>query len=288
MMHRLGLWMRNPGTIVAIPPFVLFVTGFLAPLLIVLFFSFLPDRTFGYEGTLTLENYERVVSDNYYRSFLWSLALAALTVAINLVIGYPVAYGLAKMFGRWSLPITLLAILPLFIAENVRLFGWSMFLLKGGGVLAGTMNGLFGVQTGTMLYNPSSVLLGLVYTYLPFTMFPIVLGLSMVPADQVHAARDLGATKWQTMRDVELPIAMLGILIGALLTFILALGAFLENQILGAEAVSVIATEIQRTFSYAQNWPLGAAICILLIAISALLTFMVMRRVDLDNLLRRR
>lgn len=288
MVRKLTLWIRNPGTIVAIPPFILFVVGFLGPLLIVLFYSFLPGRTFGYEGVLTLENYQRVLEDGYYRSFLWSLVLAVATVAINLVIGYPVAYGLAKLFSRWSLLITLLAILPLFIAENVRLFGWSMFLLKGSGVLAGSLNWLFGIKVGTMLYNPGSVLLGLVYTYFPFTMFPIVLGLSMVPADQVDAARDLGATRWQIMRDVELPIAMPGILIGTLLTFILALGAFLENQILGAEAVSVIATEIQRAFSYAQNWPLGAAISMIVIGISAVLTFIVMRRVDLDSLLRRR
>src|SRR5690606_12861271 len=233
-------------------------------------------------------SYRRVMGEGYHRSFLWSLGLAITTVAVNLAIGFPVAYGLAKQFGRWSLLITLIAILPLFIAENVRLFGWSMFLLGGGGVFAGTLKWLFEIRAGTILYTPASVLLGLIYTYLPFTMFPMVLGLSMVPQDQVDAARDLGASRPQILRDVELPIAMPGILIGSLLTFILAFGAFLENQILGAEAVTVIATEIQRAFSYAQNWPLGAAISMIVIAISAGLTFFVLNRIDLDKLLRKK
>lgn len=288
MVQRLFDWLKRPGVLCAAPPFSLFLAGFVGPLAIVLLFSFLPARTFGFHGTLTVDNYLQIVGDNYDRPFLWSVGLALATTAINIVVGYPIAYGIAKLFRRWAVPVMMLTILPLFIAENVRLFGWSMFLLKGGGVLAGTADLLFGLKTGTLLYLPGSVLFGLVYIYLPFTVFPMILGLSMVPNDQVEAARDFSASRWQIMWDIEVPIAMPGILIGWLLTFVLALGAISEAQILGAEAVPVIAGTIQRAFTYAQNWPLGSALSMLVILVTAVLVYFVMRRVDLDRLMQRR
>lgn len=264
---------------------VFFVAGFIAPLLIVAMFSFLPDKTFGFHGQLSFENYQTIFRDNYYKSFLWSFGLATATTAINLVLGYPIAYGLAKVFGRHARLITFLAILPLFIADNVRLFGWSMFLLKGSGILAGSMNSLFGVELSTLLYGPGTVLFGLIYIYLPFTVFPMVLGVSMIPKEQVEAAGDLGANRFQIFRDVEIPIALPGISIGALLTFMLVIGSVLESQILGGESITVITLTIQRAFTYAQNWPLGSALTMLVIVLTMIITVIVMRRIDLNSLI---
>ena len=280
-------WLCSAGVLSATPVLVFFLIGFVGPLVIVLAFSFTPERTFDLGAGFTTENYERIFTESYYISFIWSFALAGVTVACNLLIGYPIAYGLAKLFGRWAAPVMLVLVIPLFVSENVRLFGWYLFLIKGGGILAGGLK-TFGIDTGTMLYMPGTILMGMIYVYLPFTLFPIVLGLSMVPRDQVEASRDLGANRFQIFREVELPIAMPGILIGALLTFVLAVGAISEAKLLGGQNTPVIAQDIQHEFTYAQNWPLGSAISVLAIVVTGILVVVVMRRLDLDRLLGRR
>ncbi len=115
-----------------------------------------------------------------------------------------------------------------------------------------------------------------------------MLGLSLVPKDQIDAAGDLGANRWQVFREVELPIAMPGILIGSLLTFVLAVGAISEAKVLGGANIVVISHAIQHEFTYAQNWPLGSAISMFAIAITGILVIYIMRRLDLDRLLGRR
>ena len=247
----------------------------------------MPERTFGLGGRFTTENYAHIFSESYYISFIWSFALAGLTVACNLSISYPIAYGLAKLFGRWAAPVTLILVIPLFVSENVRLFGWYLFLLKGAAFWRAGLK-TFGIDTGSMLYMPGTILMGMIYVYLPFTLFPTVLGLSMVPRDQVEASRDLGASRLQIFREIELPIAMPGILIGSLLTFVLAVGAISEAKLLGGQNTPVIAQDIQHEFTYAQNWPLGSAISVLTIAVTGVLVVLVMRRLDLDRLLGRR
>ena len=275
----------SAGTKCAIPIGILFIVAFAAPLLIVLFFSFLPDRTFGFTGELSLENYARFFSEGYYKPFFWTFGLAFVATFCCLLIGYPVAYGLARVFGPWAAIITLFFVIPIFVSENLRLFGWLLFLIKGGGVLAGTLKVLTGFETGTLLYAPGTILLGLIYVYLPFTIFPMTLGISMVPKDQIEAASDLGASRLQIMREIELPIAMPGVLIGVLLTFILAVGAIAEAKILGGQSIITIAHAIQHEFTYAQNWPLGSAISVLTILLVGVIVFIVLYRVDLDRLL---
>ncbi|MGD9537046.1 MAG: ABC transporter permease [Alphaproteobacteria bacterium] len=287
-LGQLGAWLRQAGLLCATPVLVFFLIGFVGPLVIVFGFSFVPERTFGFHSDWTVDNYRRMFTEGYYIPFLWSFGLASVTVVCNLLISYPIAYGLAKLFGRWAAPVTLLLVIPLFVSENVRLFGWFLFLIKGSGILAGIVKTLFGLDTGTLLFAPGTILMGMIYVYLPFTLFPMVLGLSMVPKDQVDAAGDLGANRWQVFREIELPIAMPGILIGALLTFVLAVGAIAETTLLGGSNIVVISHAIQHEFTYAQNWPLGSAISVLTIVVTGVLIVLVMRRLDLDRLLGRR
>jgi spermidine/putrescine transport system permease protein len=279
--------LRAPGLRAAIPAILLLLAGFAAPLLTVLAFSIVPARTFSPWQAPTLENYGTIVSESFYLSFLWSLGLAALTVAILLLLCYPLAYGLARVFGRWSSLLTLLLVIPLFVSENVRLYGWLLFLSKGG-VLLGTLKAAFGLDLESVLYTVPLIVFGMVYVYLPFLLFPMTLGLSMVPRDLVEAAHDLGASRLQVFREVELPLALPGIMIGALLTFVLGVGAIGEAKILGGQAVIVISHDIEINFTYAQNWPLGAALSVLLIALVGTLVVAVLRRFDLDAILRRR
>jgi spermidine/putrescine transport system permease protein len=198
-----------------------------------------------------------------------------------------VAYGLSKLFGRWSNLVTLLMVLPLFVSENVRLYGWILFLIKGG-VLLGSLKALFGIDADSTLFTPGMIVFGMVYVYLPFMLFPMVLGLSMVPSETTEAARDLGASRWQVFTEVELPLAMPGIVIGALLTFVLAVGAIAEAKVLGGQSVIPISHDIEIAFTYAQNWPLGAALAVLLTLVVGGLVLLVLGRLDLDRILGRR
>lgn len=285
--ERLRAWLRQPGVLTALPATLFLLAGFAGPLLLVVAYSFMPLNTFSLAQTPTLESYAAAISQSYYISFLWSIALAAVTVVVLLAVCYPVAYGMAKLFGRWAHLVTVLVALPLLISENIRLFGWVLFFLKRG-ILDGTLSTLFGLSGPGMLYSVPAIILGLVYVYLPFMLFPLVIGLSMVPDALKEAAFDLGASRTQVFREVELPLAMPGVLIGSLLTFILSLGSLAESKILGGQAVVMIADDIESAFTFAQNWPKGAVLAVLLIAFSGALVFLLFRRIDLDRIIGRR
>ncbi|MFQ5784915.1 MAG: ABC transporter permease [Alphaproteobacteria bacterium] len=265
----------------------LLVAGFAAPLLVIVGYSLMPPKTFDFLHLPTLENFAYIVEETYYRSALWSLGLAVTTVLLLLVLCYPLAYAMAKVFGKWSNLLTLVLVIPLFVSENIRLFGWVLFFVKNG-VFSGALGAYFGIEVGSLIYNVEAIVFGLVYVYLPFMLFPLVLGISMVPDEVRAAAADLGASRLQVFREVELPLSMPGILIGALLTFILSMGSLAEAKILGGQAVIMIADDIESAFTYGQNWPRGSALSVLLIALVGGLVAYVLRRIDLDAILGRR
>jgi spermidine/putrescine transport system permease protein len=279
----------SPGARCALPVCTLLALGFLAPLLAVVAFSFATPRGFDVFRTFTLANYAEVFdpANTVWTSFAWSLALAAVVVAILAVISYPIAYGLARTFGRWSSLVSLLFVFPLFVSENIRLYGWLLFFIKGG-VLDGSLK-LMGAGGGPdVLFSVGATLFGMVYVYLPFMLFPMTLGLSTVPRDLIDAGRDMGASRMQIWREIELPLAMPGILIGMLLTFVLAVGAVAEAKILGGQSIIVITHDIEIAFTYAQNWPLGSALAVLLMLVVGTLTLSGIARLDLDSILGRR
>src|SRR5262245_10252503 len=213
-LHESGQGLSQ-GARSALPLIVFLAVGFAAPLLAVIAYSFMPERSFGLIHSPTFANYVEVFTGNSYISFTWSLLFAALTVGILAVVCYPIAYGLSRIFGRWSPILTLLFTIPLFVSENVRLYGWILFFIKNG-VLLGTLKSWFGIELDSWLFTRGIVLLGMVYVYLPFMLFPMTLGVSMVPNETREAARDLGASRWQIFREVELPLSMPGIMIGLL------------------------------------------------------------------------
>jgi spermidine/putrescine transport system permease protein len=276
----------STGLRCSLPVLLLLAIGFAAPLLAVVGFSFVEPRSFSLWSEPSLDNYRTIVEQTYYRSFLWSLAFAALTVVVLAVICYPVAYGLARIFGRWSSLVTLLFVLPLFISEIGRIYGWVLFFIKGG-VLLGGVKALTGIELTSVLFTPPMIVFGMVYVYLPFMLFPMTLGLSMVPREVTEAAFDLGASRAQVFREVELPLAMPGIVIGALLTFVLGVGAIVEAKVLGGQSVIPITHDIEIAFTYAQNWPLGAALSVLLMLVVGVLVLIVLKRFDLDRILGR-
>ena len=176
----------------------------------------------------TLEGDETVVRDLYDR-----IHRDARHERVAIISEDPAA---ERVFGRWSMALTLLFVIPLFVSENVRLYGWVLFLIKNG-VLLGSTKTLFGYEPASILFTLPAIVLGMVYVYLPYMLFPMSLGVAMVPNEVREAASDLGATRWQVFREVELPLSMPGIVIGFLLTFVLAVGAIAESVTVTGDAI---------------------------------------------------
>lgn len=278
----------SPGLLCSLPVALTLLLGFVAPLATVAAYAFATPRTFDVFRSFTLRNFTTIFdpANTVWTSFAWSLGLAALTVALLAVVAYPIAWGLARSFGRWSGLISVLFVFPLFVSENVRLYGWTLFFIKNG-VLDGTLK-LMGGAGPQVLYTPGMILFGMVYVYLPFMLFPMTLGLAMIPKELVEAARDLGAPRLMIWREIELPLAMPGVLIGMLLTFVLAVGAVAEAKILGGQSIIVATHDIEIAFTYAQNWPLGSALALILMAVVSGLSLVAISKLDLDRILGRR
>lgn len=276
----------SPGLRAAAPVTILLLLGFLAPLLTVAAYAFATPKSFAVFHSFTFANFAVIfdTSNTVWMSFAWSIAYAFAAVVLLAVIAYPIAYGLNRMFGKWSGLIGVLFVFPLFVSENVRLYGWVLFFIKNG-VLDGGLKWLGFSGGPELLYTPGAILFGMIYVYLPFMLFPMSLGIAMIPRDLVDAARDLGADRLMIWREIELPLAMPGILIGMLLTFVLGAGAIAESKILGGQSVITIAQDIEVAFTYAQNWPLGSALALLLVAIVSGLALYVLSKLDLDRIL---
>ncbi|RAL95337.1 MULTISPECIES: ABC transporter permease [Agrobacterium] len=274
------------GLRAAAPVTILLLLGFLAPLLTVAAYAFATPKSFDVFRSFTLANFTVILnpSNTVWMSFAWSIAYAFATVILLAMIAYPIAYGLNRMFGKWSGLVGVLFVFPLFVSENVRLYGWVLFFIKNG-VLDGGLKWLGFSGGPEILYTPGAILFGMTYVYLPFMLFPMSLGIAMIPRDLVDAARDLGANRLTIWREIELPLAMPGILIGMLLTFVLGAGAIAESKILGGQSVITIAQDIEVAFTYAQNWPLGSALALLLVAIISGLALYVLSKLDLDRIL---
>ncbi|WP_138470030.1 ABC transporter permease [Poseidonocella sp. HB161398] len=278
---------RQLGALYALPLGLFLGLTFLAPILLVALFSIMPEKVFELTHMPDFSAYRVVLAQGYWKSVAWSLFLAALATAILLVVCWPLAYAMAKVFKRFTLVLTIGVVMTLFVSENIRLFGWVLTLMKGG-LIEGYFRHWTGIGFDAPLYNVPVIVFGLVYVYLPFMLFPLAQGISMVPDDARQAAFDLGATRWQILREIELPLAMPGIMVGSLLTFVLAAGAMAESKLLGGRAVITIADEVQTAFTYGQNWPLGSALAMVLIAIIGSLAIWAISKADLDAMMGRK
>ena len=275
---------KNPGLLLALPSMIALLLFFIIPLALVVLYAFQQPFSFKISSDLSLLNFKDFFGEGYYTSLGWSILIAFLTTAILLIVCYPCAYAMAKVFPRISIWITLLLIMPIFVTSNIRLFGWTLILLKGG-YLSFLTSWIPGMENAEFLYSFPAILMGMVYIYLPFMLFPMELGIFMVDDEAVEAAIDLGANRWQVLKEIELPMASAGIFIGSLLVFVLSLGAMVEAQVLGGSIVVPFADDIHHAFSFQQNWPLGSALAVILLAITIVLIVVVLRYVDLDKLL---
>jgi spermidine/putrescine transport system permease protein len=272
-------------------PFLLLAPAYLwlllmgvVPLAIMLYFSFLSDVPLGTRVVhFTLENYGRFFSRGFYSQLtLDSLLMGAYTTLGCLLLGYPLAYALAKTVqGRWQTALFLLVIVPFWSNSLIRLYAWIIVLGKGG-IIAYTLGLLGWPAEFSLLYTYPAILIGLVHAYLPYMVLTIYVALQRIDDRLVEAAASLGARPWRTFWRVVWPLSWPGVLAGVILVFIPAIGSFVEPRLLGGPAGTMLGTVIEDQFVQVFNWPLGAALSFILllivIAIMALSAGLLFRR----------
>lgn len=266
----LGHLVRRPtaGSWALLSPGLLWLILFFAvPLAVLLGYSVLHRGTYGgVSPGFTLEHYQRF-ADPIYLSIVWrTLWIALATTGLCLLLGYPVAYVIARA-GRWRHLLLFLVILPFWTSFLVRTYA-MIVLLRGGGVVNSVLTGL-GVVAAPLdlLYTPGAVLAGLVYGYLPFMILPIYASLERLDLDLLDAAEALGARAFSRFRRVTLPLSLPGVAAGSLLVFIPALGAFLTPDLLGGAKSLMLGNLIQNQFGPARNWPFGSAVSFALMGV---------------------
>jgi spermidine/putrescine transport system permease protein len=284
LRRRLLDWFaRRPraGTAALLAPGLGFLgLFFLAPIAIMLAYSFMRRRLYGgVEAGFTLEYYRRFIDPLYLvilgRTVLWSVGC---TVAC-LLLGYPVAYVIARA-RRFRQVLLFLVVLPFWTSFLVRMFA-MIFLLRDTGFVNATLL-RFGLidQPIQLLYTPFAVMLGLVYGFLPLMILPIYASLEKLDDSLLEAAEMLGARGPARFFRVTLPLSMPGVVAGCLLTFIPALGSFVTSDLLGGAKQVMIGNLIQNQFTIARNWPFGSAVSFVLMALVLLAVTGYLRRRD--------
>ena len=284
------LWRR---TVVGLPYFWLLVF-FLAPFAIVLRIS-LADPLIGQppftplydeaEGIhLTADNYRFLTEDDlYWVSYLKSVRIAAVATLLCLLIGFPMAYGIARARAHWRNVLLLLVILPFWTSFLLRVYAW-MGMLSSQGVVNKALLALGLVdQPVQILYTDWAVYLGIVYTYLPFMILPLYATLERLDGDLLDAAADLGGRPRQAFLDITLPLSMPGIVAGSMLVFIPALGEFVIPSLLGGLDTLMIGRTLYDEFFVNRDWPLASAVASVLVLILVLPIVVFQRFSQLDR-----
>jgi putrescine transport system permease protein len=269
-------WLKRAVTF----PYFWLLLFFLAPFLIILkisvadpviaqppFSSLLQWGKDGLEGIhATFGNYAFLFQDSYYGIiYLSSLKMAAVSTLLCLLLGYPMAYHIARQPPQRRQLLLLAVILPFWISFLLRVYAW-IGLLNNKGVFND-----FLIWTGLidkpiqMLYNDFAVYLGIVYSYLPFMILPLYANLERMNLDLLDAAADLGARRWQAFVDVTLPLSVPGIIGGCLLVFIPAVGEFTIPALLGGADTLMIGRVLWDEFFINRDWPVASAVSVVLL-----------------------
>lgn len=249
------------------------VTVFL-PLSAMLYFSFLSETPIaGRETRFTLQHYFDFFAKDFYQTLmLRSFRLGAEVTFWCLLVGFPCAYVLAKVIrGRWREALFLLIILPFWSNGLVRVFSWTM-VFRGNGVLESLINRFVdGFGSLGLMFTYPAILVGLVHSYVPYMILTCYISLQAIDDHLIEAARSLGASRVTVLRRVIVPLAMPGIIAGAVLIFVPVVGAFMEPRILGGRQGTFIGTVIEDQFTAVFNWPLGAALSFIMLSIVLLI-----------------
>jgi putrescine transport system permease protein len=216
--------------------------------------------------TLHLTNYLRLFTDNLYvAAYLSSIRIAFISTIITLLIGYPMAYAIARAPDRWRNILLMLVILPFWTSFLLRVYALTGFM-RGNGVINQFL-GLFGIEPLVMMQTDFAVYVGIVYTYLPFMILPLYTNLVKLDASLLEASADLGARPWRTFLSVTMPLSMPGIIAGSMLVFIPAIGEFVIPSLLGGPSTLMIGRVLWDEFFANTNWPRAAAVAVAMLVV---------------------
>ncbi len=288
MQNRLKIWIQSASawqSIVIAIPFVWLLIFFLIPFLIVLKISFAEyilasppfstlfriAETGAMYMTLIFDNFLYLWEDDLYlRTYINSLKISVTSTILCLLIGYPIAYGIARSTPTTKKILLLMVILPFWTSFLLRVYAWI-------GLLAdqGTVNnfliwlGLID-QPIKMLYTDFAVYVGIVYTYLPFMILPLFASIEKLDLTLHEAAADLGSRPFTIFRTITIPLTMPGIIAGSLLVFIPATGEFVIPDLLGGGNVLMIGKVLYSEFNSNQDWPIASAVAVVLLILLVL------------------
>jgi putative spermidine/putrescine transport system permease protein len=258
---------RLPWTWLLIAPAAVLLGVFLlVPYLNIVLMSFRPPAIGApYGPGLTLENYQRALADGYYLGQLGStLWIALLTTAATLLVGFPVAWQLARSRSRWRPVLYGIVLSPLLVGIVVRSFGWTI-LLGNNGVLNKAVRSLgLTLAPLPLMYNTLGIVIALTHVFLPFMILPVMAALQTIDPALEAAGRSLGATRRVTFRRIVLPLALPGIQSGCILVFVLALSAYVTPVLIGGMRVKTMTLTVVDTLTDAFQWPLGSALALML------------------------
>ncbi|MFZ5960477.1 ABC transporter permease [Pseudomonas sp. QL9] len=265
--RKLSAWLLAPG----LGWLALFL---LLPCLLVLLYSFLERGAYGgIDYVFTWENYRRAVDPLYLDILLRSAKIAGTAMLFAVLIGYPAAYAITRATPRRQAVYLFLVMLPFWSNYLIRTYAWIVLLNR-----EGLLNRLFNLlgysgEPINLLYTDATVVLGLVYNYIPFVILAIYSSLSRIDRELWEASRDLGASGWTTFRRVILPLSVPGVAAGAVFVFVLSIGNFITADLLGGKQVQMVGNLIYAQFLTARDWPFGSALSFFLIGIMLVLLF---------------
>ena len=263
---------RQVARLLLAPATLLMVVVFLAPftLLVLMGFWSQPPGSLNLDTTPTLENYARIFSDDFFLRGLWTtIWLSVLSTALSALVGLPVAYFVVKRAGRARGLIMALLLMPLVSGALLPTLG-LVNLLSTLGVVNGVLK-MLGLISGSLelLGNTTGIVIGLLQSFLPLMVLPLVTVLDKLPRDYEDAAMSLGAPRWRVWSRVLLPLTAPGLVAGSLLVFCAALTSFVTPQILGQGKVATFATMAYQQASLVLDWPLASALAVVMLVMLA-------------------
>jgi spermidine/putrescine transport system permease protein len=270
---------RDPALLVKALPSVLLQTAcFVAPLAMTFMLTFQRTRSFQLQWSWDLWTWTDIFTKPHYWTILGhTVFMAAACVALCLVIGFPVAYGLATRFKAIENEVKVLITFAFITDATLKTYGWVLFLDKNGAANYLLSSAGFPPDAVAFLYTDWATLLGMVYNLLPFAIFTLYLSISNIDRSLILAAYDAGASKLRAHWEVTLPLCKPGLWAGSVLIFLLGAGVFLEPKVLGGGKSPMSAELIRQTFETRVNWPLGAALTLVLMVVSIFIVLLFTR-----------
>ncbi len=278
---------RGWGWLLLVPGMLYLAVFFVFPT-VQLFFTSLYDPSgsfeLGYSMTWHFANYVDAVADNW-NLFARSFSYAGIATVVCLLLGYPLAYAIAFKAGSFKYFMLVLVIAPFFTSFLLRTLSWRTILSDQGPVTSFIQTIGLLPDDGRLLATPVAVIAGLIYNFMPFMVLPIYASLDKVDHRLVEAASDLYARPFTGFRKVTLPLSMPGVVSGTLLTFIPASGDYINAELLGTPKQYMVGNRIQSAFLTEHNYPLAAALSLVLMAVVVLMVVVYVRRAGTEELI---